>query len=81
MREVIIAILLLCLLNTILLLNHTKQKCCCKDKNKENFFETDRISTSNYYDPNKNGREISTSFGVRTFVPQKKIGDDSFLFN
>ena len=79
MKEVIIAILLLCLLNTILLLNHMKQKCRCQDR--ENFFDTDRTSTSNYYDPNKKGREISTSFGVRTFVPQKKIGDDSFLFN
>lgn len=78
MKEVIVAILLLALFNTILLLRHSsQQKCNCNRQNcnKENF-ETDRLSTR--YGPYE-GISFCSGIGARTINKNKK-GDNSDLF-
>jgi hypothetical protein len=75
MKEVIIAILLLVLFNTILLLRHMHKKNC--NCNRENFDTTDRLSTR--YGP-YNGVTTCLGVGARTVNKNTKIGDDSALF-
>jgi hypothetical protein len=77
MKEVIIAILLIVLFNTILLMRHMYKKDC--NCNKENFDTNDRLSTR--YGP-YNGITFCSGVGARTQNnPNRKIGDDSALFN
>ena len=77
MKDVmIISILLLCIINTILLVNHMLHKC----DNLEGFFDTgDRTSTR--YGPYE-GITFSSGMGARNvYDGNRPIGDDSFVFN
>lgn len=75
MKEVIIIILLLCILNTFLLLSHMK-KC----KNTEPFFDTgDRTSTR--VGPYEGITSCSSWGGRNVNDKNRPIGDDAFIFN
>jgi hypothetical protein len=77
MKEVIIIILLLCIVNTFLLLKHMYDM--KKHNNCEGYFETDRTSTR--YGP-YDGITSCSGIGVRNVYKQNRpIGDDSFIFN
>lgn len=77
MKEVIIIILILCIVNTFLLLKHMhNMKKCGKC---EGFFETDRLSTR--YGPYE-GPSFCSGVGARNvYKKDRPIGDDSFVFN
>lgn len=78
MKEVIIIILLLCIVNTFLLLKHMYDM--KKHNNCEGFFDTgDRTSTRvGPYD----GITFCSGVGARNVYKQNRpIGDDSFIFN
>ena len=77
MKEVIIIILLLSLLNTFLLLKHLRD---CKKHDKESYFPVDRLSTRvGEYD----GITSCSGVGARNVYEKgaRGIGDDSFIFN
>jgi hypothetical protein len=77
MKEVIIIILLLCIVNTFLLLKHMYDM--KKHNNCEGYFETDRLSTR--YGPYE-GITFCSGVGARNVYKQDRpIGDDSFIFN
>ena len=77
MKEVIIIILLLCIVNTFLLLKHMYDM--KKHNNCEGYFEVDRLSTRvGPYD----GITSCSGVGVRNVRDKNRsIGDDSFVFN
>lgn len=77
MKEVIIIILLLCIVNTFLLLKHMRDMKKC-DKC-EGYFQTDRLSTQ--YGPYE-GISFCSGVGARNvYKKDRPIGDDSFIFN
>ena len=78
MKEVIIIILLLCIVNTFLLLKHMFDMKKCG--NSEGFFDTgDRTSTR--VGP-YNGVTSCSGIGARNVHDSNRpIGDDSFIFN
>jgi len=77
MKEVIIIILLLCIVNTFLLLKHMYDM--KKHTNCEGYFEVDRLSTR--YGPYE-GPSFCSGVGARNVYKQNRpIGDDSFIFN